>query len=204
VFPDLSPASSEALVLPNNLDPFGLFGLPSDATMDQIRKKFRQLALAYHPDRHRGDDPAQAKKFRLVCEAYEAILRMREAAEREQAFGPCGICGNIAALVPKLDGTMVCTPCLVRPARLRLLPPPPLVILKCYFPIACLLSSVVLLVMQLVWETPGYGLAACATSVAGLIVVAVMGLLFPVQRPDDLKKSQELRSRRPAGWEFKL
>jgi hypothetical protein len=187
------------MVLPNNLDPFHLFGLAPDAPMDQIRKRYRQLALAYHPDLHRGNDATQAKKFQIVCDAYEAILQMREAAEHDRAFGRCGVCGKAAALVPRLDGMMVCTACLVRPARRRLLPPPPLVILKCYFPIACLLSSVVLLVIQLVWEAPGYGLAACTIAFAGLIVVAVMGLLFPVQRADDLKKSQELRSRPPVG-----
>jgi len=180
----------------DSLDPFQVFGLPSDAPLDQIRRRYRQLALAYHPDRRGGNDPRQARKFQIVLQAYEAILRIREASERDHTFGPCAACGLIAALVPRLDGTMVCTPCLIRPARMRMLPPPPLVILKCYFPILCMVAGAVLLVLYYASGKAWYGAAACGVAVVGFLVVAVVGFLVPVQPSEELRRLRSLRSRR--------
>lgn len=164
--------------------------------MERIRRRYRQLALAYHPDRHGGDSSRQAKKFTLICEAYEAILRIRQAAENNRAFGPCGYCGLIAELMPKLDGTMVCPACLVRPSKVRLLPPPPIEILRCYFPIVCMATSAILMaIYATTWRTL-HIVAAIITALVGLIVMIVLGLLYPIETPDDLRRAQELRSRR--------
>jgi len=47
-----------------------VLGLPSNATMSQIKKRYRKLAKQYHPDL--GGDPRQMQ--RLVA-AYEFLLK---------------------------------------------------------------------------------------------------------------------------------
>lgn len=47
-----------------------VLGLPSNATMPQIKKRYRKLAKQYHPDL--GGDPRQMQ--RLVA-AYEFLLK---------------------------------------------------------------------------------------------------------------------------------
>jgi hypothetical protein len=185
---------------PNNLDPFVVFGLPPSASMDQIRRRYRQLAFAYHPDRNPHGDAAQAKKFMLVCEAYEAILKSREATERNQAYGSCALCGGVALLVPRLDGRMVCAPCLLRPASMRLLPPPPIVFVKCYFPILCLLTSTVLVILLGATERIAYGVLACGVALLGFVVVGVLGWLYPVKMTDPVPQPRGPRARRRRFW----
>jgi len=181
----------------DGIDPFRLFGLSTDASLDDIRRRYRELALAYHPDRRGGNDRQQTQKFTTVCAAYEAILQARQAAERNQTYGLCASCGVLKALTPRLDGARVCVDCLVRPSRVRLLPGPPLLIIRCTFSAICLVASAVCLVLQITSGSVAYGLAACAIGVAGLIVVGLLGLLFPVTPAEELRRIQELRTGRP-------
>jgi len=52
---------------------FTTLGLDLSATPDEIKKRYRQLALKNHPDKH-PDDPEGAKKnFQLINNAYQAI-----------------------------------------------------------------------------------------------------------------------------------
>jgi len=46
-----------------------IFGLDTQATQQQIRKKWRRLALELHPDRATGDKG----KFRQACEAWQVL-----------------------------------------------------------------------------------------------------------------------------------
>lgn len=46
-----------------------LFGLSSSATQHEIRKRWRRLALKWHPDRDAGD----ADKFRRYCAAWSVL-----------------------------------------------------------------------------------------------------------------------------------
>lgn len=52
---------------------YAILNVPRDASDDDIKKAFRQLAQAYHPDKH--TDPAlkahAAAQFTLLQEAYE-------------------------------------------------------------------------------------------------------------------------------------
>ncbi len=52
---------------------YAILNVPRDASEDDIKKAFRQLAQAYHPDKH--TDPAlkahAAAQFTLLQEAYE-------------------------------------------------------------------------------------------------------------------------------------
>lgn len=51
---------------------YKLLGLPTTASERDIRKKFRQLAMKYHPDRN--SDPGAEEIFIQLTEAYEVLL----------------------------------------------------------------------------------------------------------------------------------
>ena len=57
---------------------YKLLGIPTDATYDEVRKRFRELVLKYHPDRYIGSKKKAAEKFKKIFEAYQKIMeRMR-------------------------------------------------------------------------------------------------------------------------------
>jgi molecular chaperone DnaJ len=56
-----------------------------DATQDQIKKSYRQLALKYHPDRNPGDK-ASEEQFKEASEAYQ-ILSDTESRAKYDRFG---------------------------------------------------------------------------------------------------------------------
>jgi len=47
-------------------------GVKQDATMDEIKRAYRQLAKKYHPDKNPGDEKA-AKRFVRIAAAYEIL-----------------------------------------------------------------------------------------------------------------------------------
>ena len=53
-------------------DPYKILGVRPDASDEEIKKAYRELAKKYHPDRNPGDEEA-AKKMQQVNAAYEQI-----------------------------------------------------------------------------------------------------------------------------------
>lgn len=53
-------------------DPYKILGVSPDASDDEIKKAYRDLAKKYHPDRNPGDEAA-AKKMNEINAAYDAI-----------------------------------------------------------------------------------------------------------------------------------
>ncbi|HNY21122.1 MAG TPA: J domain-containing protein [Treponemataceae bacterium] len=53
-------------------DFYEILGVSRDATPEQIKKVYRELALKYHPDRNQGN-PAAEERFKLVNEAYSTL-----------------------------------------------------------------------------------------------------------------------------------
>ena len=51
-----------------------LLGLKQSATYDELRQRFRELALEYHPDKNKTTKIQAAKKFIKILEAYEKII----------------------------------------------------------------------------------------------------------------------------------
>lgn len=51
---------------------YKILGLKKDASLEEIKKRFRQLALQYHPDRNPGDLISE-EHFKLVAEAYHVL-----------------------------------------------------------------------------------------------------------------------------------
>jgi molecular chaperone DnaJ len=56
----------------NQRDYYGILGVPRNATIDDIKKAYRQLALKYHPDRNPGNKEAE-ENFKVAAEAYEVL-----------------------------------------------------------------------------------------------------------------------------------
>lgn len=53
-------------------DYYQILGVSRDATQEEIKKRFRELALKYHPDRNPGDKNAE-EKFKEINEAYQIL-----------------------------------------------------------------------------------------------------------------------------------
>jgi len=61
-------------------DPYKILGISSNASDEEVKKAYRELARKYHPDNYHDNplsDLAQ-EKMKEVNEAYNSILRMRE------------------------------------------------------------------------------------------------------------------------------
>lgn len=66
-----------------NLSPFDVLGLPSDATDSQIRAAYLQLARKHHPDKNDGTTCTQATAdFARLASAYQTLIdpEQRKAA----------------------------------------------------------------------------------------------------------------------------
>ena len=60
-------------------DPYSVLGVNSNASDDEIKKAYRELARKYHPDSYQNNPLADLaeEKMKEVNEAYDAIMKMR-------------------------------------------------------------------------------------------------------------------------------
>jgi molecular chaperone DnaJ len=72
-------------------DYYEVLGVPRNASKDQIKKSFRQLARQYHPDV--SEEPDAEVKFKEINEAYE-VLNDEEKRSRYDAYGHAGVNGG--------------------------------------------------------------------------------------------------------------
>lgn len=60
-------------------------GVPRSASLKDIKKAYRTLALQYHPDRNPGNEEASAIKFRSISEAYEILSDEQKRREYDES-----------------------------------------------------------------------------------------------------------------------
>ena len=77
-------------------DPYKVLGVSPDASDDEIKKAYRQLARKYHPDKYRDSDLADlaSEKMKEVNAAYEEIKTQREKGGYNAGGGSYGNNGN--------------------------------------------------------------------------------------------------------------
>jgi len=64
---------------------YNVLGVDKTATAAEIKKRYRKLALKYHPDKNKGDKSSEAK-FKEISEAY-AVLSDAEKKQQYDQFG---------------------------------------------------------------------------------------------------------------------
>ena len=61
---------------------YEILGVPSNASMDQIKKQYRKLSMEFHPDRPGGN----ASKFKEINEAYEQLYDETKRHQYDQTL----------------------------------------------------------------------------------------------------------------------
>jgi len=64
---------------------YELLGVDKNASVQEIKKAYRKLALKYHPDTNKGDKAAE-EKFKEISEAY-AVLSDKEKKQQYDTYG---------------------------------------------------------------------------------------------------------------------
>jgi molecular chaperone DnaJ len=89
--PALSLPDTQERWMTTKRDYYEVLGVAKQASAEDIRKAFRELALKYHPDRNHGDEEAAAR-FKEAAEAHE-ILRDTEKRQLYDRYGHAGLKG---------------------------------------------------------------------------------------------------------------
>jgi len=73
-------------------DYYEVLGVGREASIDEIKKAYRQLAVKFHPDKN-PDDPEAEQKFKEASEAY-AVLSDGDKRSQYDSFGHRGVDGQ--------------------------------------------------------------------------------------------------------------
>lgn len=76
----IGQGAQPAQSITNPADPYTVLGVPPTATLEEVKKRYRQLSMVYHPDREGGYNEAMKR----VNEAYKQILREKEGAGKRE------------------------------------------------------------------------------------------------------------------------
>ncbi|NSX83834.1 DnaJ domain-containing protein, partial [Wolbachia endosymbiont of Atemnus politus] len=73
-------------------DYYELLGVDRNASIDEIKKAYKKLALKYHPDSNRGNKEAE-EKFKEIAAAYEVLSNSEKRAGYDR-YGHEGASGG--------------------------------------------------------------------------------------------------------------
>ncbi|MBQ7921946.1 MAG: J domain-containing protein [Clostridia bacterium] len=73
-------------------DPYSVLGVSRDATEDEIKKAYRELARKYHPDNYAGTNLAEVaeEKMKEINEAYDFVQKERQGQTSGSSYGGSG------------------------------------------------------------------------------------------------------------------
>ncbi len=67
---------------------YKILGVGKNASVAEIKKAYRKMAMKYHPDQTKGDKSSE-EKFKSISEAY-AVLSDKEKRRQYDTFGSTG------------------------------------------------------------------------------------------------------------------
>ena len=71
----------------DKLNYYELFNIKPDATQVQIKKMFKRLSLAYHPDTMEDTGVDGDQKYRMIIEAYEILKDPNKRKKYDEEIG---------------------------------------------------------------------------------------------------------------------
>ncbi|NQY99193.1 MAG: DnaJ domain-containing protein [Bdellovibrionales bacterium] len=83
-------------------DYYSVLGVHRNASVDEIKKAYRKLAMKFHPDKNPGDKAAE-DKFKEASEAYE-VLRDPKKKQMYDQFGHAAAAAGAGAGANPFDG----------------------------------------------------------------------------------------------------
>ena len=67
------------------IDPYRVLGLDKGADIDRIKRRYRAIALRFHPDRGPGEKEAR-KIFELATDAYKDLIKQKREKKDDNNF----------------------------------------------------------------------------------------------------------------------
>jgi len=146
-------------------------GIRPGATLRQIHRAYKRLALKHHPDLA-PNDPASHDAFIRVTQAYTTLRNAFHVKRRSQRAGHCRRCGVMGELFRGLDGGRYCAECLLGRRR-KLLPMPRAQTISCLAAI-CLQGTALYFAAASFWHRDWHDAAAAMfLSMAALLAMSL-------------------------------
>jgi molecular chaperone DnaJ len=74
-------------------DYYEVLGVPKDASPEDVKKAYRQLARQYHPDVTKEDPKVAEERFKEISEAYEVLVDTEKRTLYDK-YGHAGVRGK--------------------------------------------------------------------------------------------------------------